>query len=519
MVEPSVDNLDSGSSAFKSDISPSGSSFVSANESVQSTSKRLSLSACVGIVLVLGLSVVFWNLRQWPLANWDEAWYAKIALDMAREGRWLSYDMDGDMGGVALKPPLCYWAMVVAFKCLGPTVLAVRLFSATCYVLLVVSVTVFCHRNLSSAVALLAAFFLLADRQLLFNHCARSGDMDAPLMLSLTLVMFGIWRIRTRTEVLWGLPAWACAPLIKGLAALQIVPAALAWFCLTRRWRLVPWWLFVVMVGLVPLTVFMVLRESRQPGVVQRFLFDDSWQRLTSEFDAPSGTSLLYLRRGLRASWPALIGLALAVLLAGKRLRLSSQLAEPADSWDMLTFLLLWCLVPVAMFSAAQTKHTWYIYPSFAPGYILVAWLTVAGLSALEPRRRKLSALAISVLLAAGMGVPTLWKTFRVSSHARQRTHELDRLITTIRSTSGKEPLIVYRPEPRIRFLLTRERIRYSPANSEADIITLVQQKLPQTLLLYDWLQRPRIQSILSGRARTPLAELPVLELDLERVE
>ena len=80
----------------------------------------------IAIALVVAAFLTCWNLHLGPLSDWDEAWHAKIALDMERSGHWLAYDFDGVVDSGAMKPPLCFWVMGLLMRCLGPTALAVR---------------------------------------------------------------------------------------------------------------------------------------------------------------------------------------------------------------------------------------------------------------------------------------------------------------------------------------------------------------------------------------------------------
>jgi len=229
----------------------------------------------VALSVLIASFFVFWGLHRPPLHPWDEAWYARIALEMVRGGDWLVYYSDGEVDPAVLKPPLGFWAMAAAFKVLGPTEFAARIFSALCYVGLVIATTVFCYARFNWRVALLAAFLLSADRMLLFTHGARSGNMDAPLILLLTLAVFSAWHLGQRRTAWWGCLAYGGAWLVKGLAALQVLPVILLWIVLRRAQGWLWCYALLVAVSLLPFAVWLTVRETRQPGFARQMISQD----------------------------------------------------------------------------------------------------------------------------------------------------------------------------------------------------------------------------------------------------
>lgn len=435
---------------------------------------RLSLPVCLGLVLLAGGFMLFYDLGGEPIRDFDEGWYAKLVLDMVRSGNWLAYSFDGALDGAALKPPLSFWGMGLAFELCGPTNFAVRAFSAVCYLGLAAAVASACYRRWHAGVALLAAGLLIFDRQLLAAHGGRTGDTDAPLMLWLALTVIGLYA----TPRGWGYAlagaGWSLALLTKAHAAFQVLPALLVWLPLFRGRAATLRAAAVLALGVLPLAGVLALRESQQPGLIARLIGDELWTRATTEFDTDPKPPYVLWRSAVPPRIGLLAGLLIALLAARGRLDLGGELRGPAGpgqarcATNELLWLLLGCwLAPVVLFSLAATRHGHYLNPSFVPLYILCAWLLCAlGTRLREMGRGRWLALAIGVP-ALMLATPAIDMVVRTRRGDRARGAEIAEMLAAARACAQAGRLIAAAPPPAVRFELTRAGTPYQPVRLE----------------------------------------------------
>lgn len=437
------------------------------------------------LALVGALLTVMSNLGTMPLHDWDEAWHARIALEIAREGTWLNFTENGDITTAAVKPPLYFWGMATAFRLLGPTEFAARLFSALCYLATVVLVTRFCLRHGNWTVALVAAFLLSTNRLLVYQHGARAAEIDPPLVLFLTLVMIGTWRLQRGGRPWWLPLAWAGALLTKGVAALQVLPAIVLWLLIWRAWRALGWSMLWFAIGCAPLAVFIVIRTQHQPEVMELMFGRETVGRVLADIDGTQSGPLFYVRRVAIAWTPLIVALVLTIVATRGRPQLTQQLAEPRTHGPLLTLLLLWWLVPFILFSIAETRRTWYVYPSLVPACILAAWTLRAGLAQMEARGGRHVGPVVAFLVLVGMGVPAVWHSLVPQASDAQRAREYQALVRAATSVTSDEEVILYRTYPSERFYLARAGVRYAVEENPDRLATSLRTARSPVLLIY----------------------------------
>lgn len=431
---------------------------------------RRSTRQVVFVAGVIAAVFVLPRLGAPPLHDWDEAWYAKIALDLQQSGHWWSYSYDDELESGARKPPLCFWIMMLAFRALGPTELAVRILSALSFITLVMVVAGFTARYLNASIALLASFLLAADPMLLFKHGARSGDMDAALMLLLTLTVLGMWPARNglvphaNTVI-----AYAAAWWVKAFAALQVVPVIVAWLVLQRRWRTLLFACIWLGLGIASFVLYLSIRERYQPGILHDTIHYEFHDRMTGEATGGGDARFSYFRSMGRSMIPVLAVAGLLLIISRGRIRLGSQATDSRDVHPLLMLLLLWWLVPLTLFSLAGTHYDWYIYPTYVPAYMLLAWMIVAGLRSCPLHMQRCASIAVVVAMVF-FASPSVWKLVHRSRSDMARTEDYKRIVSMLGSTREPHDVILYRPNPALRFELTRAGLAYRVANETSQL-------------------------------------------------
>jgi 4-amino-4-deoxy-L-arabinose transferase-like glycosyltransferase len=130
--------------------------------------------------------LLFYKLGDTFLTNWDEAWYADVARNMARTGNLITPVWNHQP--FFDKPPLYYWLSALSFKVFGVSEFAARFFSALA-ALGVCVLTYFLGRELISKRAGLISAVVVGS-SIGFLYRARTGNLDTLLTLWLLLSIY-----------------------------------------------------------------------------------------------------------------------------------------------------------------------------------------------------------------------------------------------------------------------------------------------------------------------------------------
>jgi len=338
----------------------------------------------------------------------DEGRYAAVALEMLRGNDWLHPALHQGVPHWT-KPPLSYWALASSIRLLGKTTFAVRLPNALAFAATVV--LAFCLGRIfvprspwlpavvfaTFALPSLASNVVTADTLLaLFQAAAMTGFARACWSSG------GVWSRRSAAWLGWC--ALGLALLTKGAAAL--VPlGALIVFHLSRRSGKpaldLAGWLGSILCLVVGGSWFVAV-SAEQPHLATYFVWDEFVLRVMSGYHRRNphwyGAIVVYAPVALLGTLPWTVPLGRAIVDPMRRWwRGRSGSRDPLDPRD--EFLLLWLLLPVALFVIARSRMPLYLLPSFVPAALVVA-------RRLEPavllHRRRLSLLAAwAVVLVA----------------------------------------------------------------------------------------------------------------------
>ena len=432
---------------------------------------------CLCFAALLGGVHGLTYLGRAPLVSFDEGWHAKICLDMLQADEWWIYYYDGEPDPQVFKPPLVFWAMILSMKLLGPSEWAVRLLSALCFVGLVVATTDFAYRVFRPRLALLCTFLIATSYALLFRHFGRTGAMDAPLALFLTLTMRAIWEIGQGRKAMWGSATFALALLIKGVAALQILPCILLWFICTRRWQKLPRLSIFLALAFIPLGVWLLIMESKLPGFARGMIGYDVVHRLSDPVHGQTYKPLLYWSRLAKDLRPllyslAILGVIVPIVLRGS-FRMSESLNNPQQGRDLWLFLGLWSFVPILLFTVAKFQLLWYVLPSYVAVYLWFTWILGSGLERLRGRRRYVLYGAILISCVLHHGYKGTRDAFRHRRSDRDMRKAVVQILDQLRGRDADVFLLHSVPNSSMAFYLTREAIDYSPVErvpSNADL-------------------------------------------------
>lgn len=321
----------------------------------------------------------FWGLDAAVVRDCDEARYGVAASEMLRAGSPLVTTYAGATEYWNLKPPLGYWLIEMAYRGLGPTPLALRVPAAVSAIAVTGLTMTIARRLAGSAVAVISGAVLATSFGFVFYHGARSGELDMPLTLLLTC-LFGLAEHlpSSRPARLAAGLILSIAFLLKSFALLPFVAALAAYLVLTRGPRSVSAWAVPSLVLMLVASVWSVARIVSEASTefVRRMFLEDLVLRTTAVIDSGQHNSpfdYVWALGDRFAPW--------LLFIAAAAWSTSRFLAERTSS-DASTLLWTYAIVPLALFSIAQTHHSWYILPTYP------AWSIISGCAIVQLLQR-----------------------------------------------------------------------------------------------------------------------------------
>lgn len=317
-----------------------------------------------------------------PFTDTTEARYAEIARKMVESGDWITpwFDHAVPFWG---KPPLHTWLSAGGMALFGVGELGGRIpiFAASCALLLLI------HRWLArergpdvalASVAVLAgsALFAVASAVVMTDMAMAAGT---------TMAMIGFWTLAARDErrieaalLLFG--GLAAGLLAKGPVAVVLTAGPIgAWVLLGRRWhalRRTPWVWGLALTALLAAPWYLAA-EIRTPGFLRYFLIGEHVERFLvpgwkgdlygSGHDEAKGTIWLFWLLAF-LPWPLV-----ALRLVGRTGALAAAFRADAEGWR--SYLLLWAVAPMALFTPAANILIPYVLPGLPAAAILLVTL------------------------------------------------------------------------------------------------------------------------------------------------
>jgi 4-amino-4-deoxy-L-arabinose transferase-like glycosyltransferase len=334
----------------------------------------------------------------------DEGRYSAVAWNMVKSGDWFTPHLASDVPHFT-KPPLTYWALAASMKLFGRSEWALRLPAALAgiFTVLVVLATA---RRLVPLDPLLAA--VVQATSLLSFVGAHLVTTDPLLMLFETLAVFGFVAYRWDAPTpRWALPVmWLGFGLCfftkgpPGLLPLLPILAFVAWTDGPRALARLVSPVGLVLFALAAFPWFLAQVIAR-PDLLHYLLGSEVSGRLAGVQGRNPGLAGLvrtYLPIAIVGPLPWS-----AVALARRRSPAAPAALAQADA-TAGRFLWLWLLLPLLVFSLAQSRQPLYLLPLSAPVSLLLA-------RALAPRwrwtprdRTLLAAWAVILVALAALG-------------------------------------------------------------------------------------------------------------------
>ncbi len=341
------------------------------------TSHRNVLFSCLAGFLVIRVLLIFWL----PITDTTEARYAEIARKMLETGNWVTPQFDYGVPFWA-KPPLHTWASAIGMKVFG-----VGHFGARVPILLLsmatLAVTYSLMRYRCGVDQALIAVTVLTS-SLLFFGASAFVMTDMALVLGTTLCMAGFFVCVTAPDRAgWGYLFFlglAIGLLAKGPVAVVLtgIPILL-WLLIGNRWSILkrlPWRIGLLLTIILSLPWYLAA-EAATPGYLRYFLIGEHVERfLVSGWEGdlygnghaePKGMIWIFT---LGAFFPWSF---FAAALLARSKRVLRQVREDDSGWR--SYLLLWCLSPLILFTPAANILPAYTLPALPAAALLLVSL------------------------------------------------------------------------------------------------------------------------------------------------
>lgn len=380
------------------------------------------------LVLLLGGIMVFYNLGNIPLSDWDESRNGINAIEMFENGDYVNLHYMGVVDHMNAKPPLLIWSMVVSYKLFGISVfssrLPVALASLGCLFFLFQLVSLYKQ----PIYAFFSCLVMLAVAGFTGYHVSRTADFDIPLLFFLLGGTYYLLQYIDFSKGLCLLPAvlfFGLAFMTKGLASWILFPSIVFYLFVLKGFKFVKdyrLWLFAGGVLCFPVLWYLVLQSAELSytkdvlgdSASQLIFKNDVWDRLISpketytKFESSWAEKYLYFFIYLDTRfnyWYLAFYFSLLILLRKSyqifKTNAQSTQNNNVDNWlnavrkdKLLLFSCCVIIVFALFFTFSHNINFWYLTP-------IIPFLAIFSLYGINEFKTKKPAQIIVILFVA----------------------------------------------------------------------------------------------------------------------
>ncbi|AEF54449.1 ArnT family glycosyltransferase [Marinomonas posidonica] len=333
-------------------------------------------------LLALCLGLRFASLGLYPLMDTTEARYGEMARIMFETGNWVTpmFDYGIPFWG---KPPLFTWLSSLGFAAFGVNEFAVRIPHLLVGIGIIALLYQFARDEYKNKTLGLSAAAVLASTT---SFILLSGAVmtDTALTFSISLSMISFWQAWNGKNKIWGylfFVGLALGMLSKGPLAIVLVGISLTlWLIPNGRWKHIlhrlPWGYGSALMIIIALPWYLIA-EHRTPGFLNYFLVGEHIKRfIVSGWQGDLYGSAHERARGTIWIYAFLAMLPWSPLLICQWIRNLKENRDVEQSENGITsFLLLWMLAPMLLFSFAGNILASYVMPALPPMALLLTHL------------------------------------------------------------------------------------------------------------------------------------------------
>jgi len=368
-----------------------------------SPSQRKWLWIGLGVLLALRVLMIFWL----PFTDTTEARYAEIARKMVETGDWITPQFEYGLPFWA-KPPLHTWLSAIGMVVFGVGPFGARIFILMTALGVLALLYGWARKERGRDAALIAVAVTTSGA--LFFVASAFVMTDMTMVLGTTAAMVGFHRSVTCKSGGrgWGYVFFvglAIGLLAKGPVAVVLtgLPIGL-WVLIGNRWRLLgrlPWVSGLALMLVLALPWY-IAAELKTPGFLRYFIIGEHYER----FVVSGWQGDLYGAGHARAKgtiWIFWLGtflpwtLFLVALLARPK-RLIAAVQSDGAGW--LSYLTLWVLSPLLLFTPAANILAAYTLPGLPAAALLLVTLWGAVFGSPGARVRGLFSAVLVAMMA-----------------------------------------------------------------------------------------------------------------------
>lgn len=406
---------------------------------------RRLLTLTLAVLLVVRVLAMFWL----PFVDTTEARYAEIARKMLETGNWITPQFDY---GIPFwgKPPLHTWLSALGMKIFGVGPFGARIFILASSIAVLGLVFAWVRRHRGDDEALLATVVLATS--VLFFAASAFVMTDMVMILGTTLSMVAFYNCLSDPgqRSFWGhlfFVGLAIGLLAKGPVAtvITLIPLVM-WMSVGHRWSTLfalPWTSGLLLAAILT-SPWYIAAEIRTPGFLRYFIIGEHFQRFVvsgwqgdlygSGHARPKGMIWLYAF-GTLLPWTVF-----AAALVPRSKAVLATLARDDQGWH--SYLALWALSPLLLFTPAANILVAYVLPGLPAGAALLVSLWAGSWGAPGRWARLAGATAIggvvTFFLVAGLLAFALPQTLHLKTERE--------LVAAARQTDPKIRFIYWGP-------------------------------------------------------------------------
>jgi len=334
---------------------------------------RMRKSLLVDIIIILIITlvsslIIFNNLGTSTVKDWDEARYGESALEILKTNNWIVMKYAGEPS--LAKPPLGIWLIAISFSLFGINEFALRFFSALAGVLTIIIVYLFGKEISNRYVGIFSATILITIQGFIGFHSARSGDLDSLVTFFITLSLFLFYKYtKTKnTKLLIGTGiAIGLGFLTKSIVGL--FPILIIGICIIHQNSLKEYLnkktLYSALAFLLIVLPWYTLCFFKESNYYKR-LYTFLNEIIRGPTPPKWSIDPFYYLQVLASNFDFLL---LAILITSFVFLLYLAIKKKKYA----SFLIIWILTIIIIFSLAKNKTFWYIIPLYPPLCIITA--------------------------------------------------------------------------------------------------------------------------------------------------
>lgn len=359
----------------------------------------------------------FYQLGQFPARDWDEARHGISAYEMLKNHNYVvnTYAYQTDYWN--LKPPLSFWGIIIGYKIFGYSLFGMRFYSALSFVLTTFIMAFFALKRYGKLESMSVTLLIACCSPFYRFHFARHGDADALFMLFVVISILSAMLIKEHPKLLYlcGI-AFSLAFLTKSWHSFLIVAVVGIYFITSKLIFKLNWkqWLIFLLSAFGPILIWLAIRYQYDGfKFFMNMIYTDLLNRVGQPLEGHTGGVFYYFQLMFEMSlitglFPLCIALYYGLLkLIGAQDAISNMSTNLKSD---LSVYFMWAVVPLILFSIAQTKISWYAIPIFFAIVVLAGLLFTQTMR--SQRRKYIPLQLVSCGLLILIAIPSFFRTW-----------------------------------------------------------------------------------------------------------